>query len=167
MGVSGLSIGPVDAVIEEIAEVRSEDCRLIMLVGPPASGKTRALKEVERLTGAPRVNVTLELSRRLLNVDPDKRPLKAGEALKGMLADLRMEDGTVLEVVLLDNIEVIFDPSLKLEPIELLKELSIGRTIVAACTGKLEGGCLLCFEPKANEFRRFPTEGLRIVTISG
>jgi len=165
-GVDKLSVQVVDAVIEKMNDVKEKDCRLIMLIGPRGSGKTRVLKEVERLTGAPRVNVTLELSRRLLNIDSEDRPLKAGEVFKDMLADLRMEDGTFLEAVLLDDIEALFEPYLELDAIQVLREVSRNKTVVAACTGKVEEDSLLCFDPKGNRYLEFPLEDLVVVQIA-
>ena len=104
-----------DEVISKMNDVAMMYHRLVLLVGQPGSGKTRVLKEVERLTGAPRVNVSLELSKRLLNLTQKERSLRAAAVFEDMLSELRREDGRSLGSVLLDNIEGLFDVSLALD----------------------------------------------------
>ena len=62
------------------AEERSE--RLVLLAGFGSRGKAAALKEVAGRTGAPLVNVNLELSRRLLDLTSTERPLQVGPLLE-------------------------------------------------------------------------------------
>jgi len=51
----------VDQILRKIDEVRELYHRLVLVVGPPGSGKTSALLRVSTITYAPRVNVNLEL----------------------------------------------------------------------------------------------------------
>ena len=66
---------PEEEVIEKIREAGRRYHRLVLVVGVAGTGKTAALMSVAGRTGAPLVNVNLELSRRTLDleVDPDYR----------------------------------------------------------------------------------------------
>lgn len=120
-----------DKVIEGIGQAAELYYRLVVLVGPAGSGKTFTLQEVHRRTGAPLVNVNLELSRRMLDLSERQRALQ----LPRLLAEI--VDASAAHVVLLDNIEVLFDVSLKQDPLRLLQGLSRNRTIVAAWSGEI------------------------------
>jgi len=134
--------------------------RLVLVAGPIHSGKTAALQEVAEGDGWPRINVNLELSERLLEFTQRKRALRAARVLSDIV------DEAAAEVVLLDNIEVLFSTELKQDPLRLLQSLSRNRTIVAAWPGVLDGGQLLYAEPSHPEHRRYSKpEAIVIQTI--
>jgi hypothetical protein len=154
-----------DEVISKMNDVAMMYHRLVLLVGQPGSGKTRVLKEVERLTGAPRVNVSLELSKRLLNLTQKERSLRAAAVFEDMLSELRREDGRSLGSVLLDNIEGLFDVSLALNVLQLLQKASRNTTLVVAWTGSVKDGFLTYAQPGHAEYQRYPSEGLVVVEV--
>jgi hypothetical protein len=107
-----------------------------MLVAPAGSGKTAALQEVHERTGAPLINVNLELSRRMLDLTARQRVLQVSRLLGEIVGT------SAADVVLLDNIEILFDVSLKQDPLRLLQGLSRNKTIVTAWSGALVDGYL-------------------------
>lgn len=153
-------------VISKMSDVTLKYHRLVFLVGEAGSGKTRVLKEVERLTGAPRVNVSLELSKRLLGLAQDERSLRAPEAFREMLSELRREDGSPLGSVLLDDIEALFEPSFGINVVNLLQEASRNMTLVAVLTASIEGGFLTLSRPGYEKHGKYPTKDLVIVTLA-
>ena len=66
--------------------------------------------------------------------------------------------------MLLDNIELLFDASLALDPLRLLEEISRNWTLVVAWPGHVEGGWLIYARPGHPEYRRYPVGDLMIVT---
>ena len=60
------------------------------------------------------------------------------------------------EMILLDNIEVIFDVGLKQDPLRLLQGLSRNKTVVAAWNGNIVEGSLTYAAPDHPEYRRYP-----------
>lgn len=62
-----MSDSGVDQILRAIENVEGLSRRLVLLVGPPSSGKTGALRAVAEQIGAPRINLNLELSRRLMD----------------------------------------------------------------------------------------------------
>ena len=96
----------------------------------------------------------------MLEFTQRKRALRAA----GILSDI--VDNAAADVVLLDNIEVLFSPELQQDPLRLLQRLSRNRTIVAAWPGVLDGEHLLYAEPSHPEHRRYPKpEAIVIPTI--
>ncbi|ROQ92181.1 BREX-3 system P-loop-containing protein BrxF [Desulfosoma caldarium] len=133
-----------DQIIEKIGQAAELYYRLVLLVAPAGSGKTAVLRDVHERTGSPLINVNLELSRRMLNLTERQRVLQ----LPGLLAQIvaaseadvvapEREATCQAGVVLLDNIELLFDVSLKQDPLRLLQGLSRNKTVVAAWSGEI------------------------------
>ena len=95
-------------------------------MGAEGAGKTAALRDLAEWTGAPLINVGVDLSRCLLDLTGWQRPIRVAPLLEQVAAE------TEGDVVLLDNIELLFDAALHQDPIRLLRGLSRSRTVVAA-----------------------------------
>jgi hypothetical protein len=139
-----------DRVVRAIEQAAELYHRLVLLVAPAGTGKTSVLQDVHKRTAALLFNVNLEISLRMLDLTERQRALQLPRLLAGMV-------GTAVDgVVLLDNIEVLFDVSLKQDPLRLLLGLSRSRTVVAAWSGSVEGERLVYATPDHTEFRRYP-----------
>ena len=147
----------VDQILEKIPHVTGLYHRLVLVVAPSGGGKTAVLQEVARRVGLPLVSLNLELSRRLLDLTPRQRILQVRDLVEAILEET---DG---EIVLLDNIEMLFDASLKQDPLRLLQSVSRNRTVVAAWNGALDEGYLTYATPDHPEYRRYPAHDLMLV----
>ena len=124
--------------------------RLLLVVAPAGAGKTTALRDVRDRTGAHLVNINLELSRQMLELTERQRALQ----LPRLLREIVGNGGG--EMILLDNIEVIFDIGLKQDPLRLLQGLSRNKTVVAAWNGTIAHNSLTYAAPDHPEYRRYP-----------
>lgn len=68
------------------------------------------------------------------------------------------------KMILLDNIELLFDVSLKQDPLRLLQGLSRNKTVVASWNGAVIGGFLTYAEPAHPEFRRYPVKDFLVTS---
>ena len=93
-----------EKVLARIDGAKAQYHRLILIVAPSGSGKTEALREVAESTGAPLVNLNLELSRRLLELTERERKLRLPDLLDEVV-------GRDEPLVLLDNIELRRSPA--------------------------------------------------------
>jgi hypothetical protein len=126
--------------------------RLIILIGATGAGST-----VAEHRGLKPINVSMQLGEPLLNLSARRRPLQIG----GLLEEIVGEEGE--EVVLLDHLEILFEKSLKQDPLRLLQGISRSRTVVAVWSGILEDGSLTYAVPGHPEHRRYPATDLLLV----
>lgn len=147
-----------DKVITKIKQAAELYYRLVLIVAPSDSGKTKSLQTIKKLMNTPLINTNLELSKRMLDLSTRQRALKISQLLR----DLVNENDT--DVVLLDNIEILFDKSLEQDPLRLLRGLSRNRTIVAAWNGVIDGNYLIYAEPNHPEYNRYPVDDLLVVS---
>jgi ABC-type hemin transport system ATPase subunit len=138
-----------DQVVRKINQAAELYHRLMLVVAPAGAGKTTALREVQERVGAPLVNVNLDLSRQMLDLTERQRALQLPRLLREMLND------AAGEVVLFDNIEILFDVSLKQDPLRLLHGLSRNKTVVAAWNGSIDGNHMVYAVPDHPEYRRY------------
>ena len=126
---------PSGAVIEAIKLLQAGAGyqRLVLVVGPPGTGKTAALREVSQALSFPVVNVNLDLSHRLLPYSRNERRRVAGNLLSEVL------DRHTASVVGLDNLELLFSPELAVDPLRLLQQESRRRCLVATWSGAVVG----------------------------
>lgn len=138
-----------DQVVRKIKQAEESYHRLMLVVAPAGAGKTTALQDVQERVGAPLVNVNLDLSRRMLDLTERQRALQLPRLLREVINDT---DG---EVVLFDNIEILFDVSLKQDSLRLLQGLSRNKTVVAAWNGSIDGDHMIYAVPDHPEYRRY------------
>lgn len=122
--------------------------RLILVVGPLNSGKTRALCALRESRGLSLVNLNLDLCRQLLELNGEERSLDTTE----ILGDLIEAQGATL---ILDNTEILFERALALDPLRSLQALSRNRTIIASWAGAMSQGRLTYAELGHPEFRSY------------
>ncbi len=132
-----------------IQDVSSQYFRLVILAGPPGAGKTNTLQSIGAVLACEVVNVNLELSKRMLELTRTQRARQVEPLLKSVIA------AAPGEVVLLDNLEILFDTGLEVEPLRLLQVSSRNRTVVATWSGTYVGGTLTYAEPGHPEFVQF------------
>ncbi len=142
-----------------IQQAASQYFRLVILAGVPESGKTAALQAVAQMLGCQLVNVNLELSKRLLELTRTQRSRQIERLLKEVIA------AAPGDVVLLDNLEILFDTSLEVEPLRLLQVSSRNRTVVASWNGSFHAGTLTYAEPGHPEFIQFKQTEAVVISV--
>ena len=141
-GVS--STGETLAQLEEaIQQAANQYFRLVILAGVPGSGKTAALQSVAQKAGCEVVNVNLELSKKMLELTRMQRSRQVERLLKDVIA------AAPGDVAVLDNLEILFDTGLEVEPLRLLQVSSRNRTVVASWSGTYVGGTLTKARPNS------------------
>jgi ABC-type uncharacterized transport system ATPase component len=140
---------------QRIEEVTALHTKLILLVGRPGCGKSALLTELSSRRGAKVLNVGVALGRRLAAMPQRQRALQANVVMRE-LAD----ECTSGDLLLLDNIELLFDRALKLDPLDLLKRRAHVRRVVAVWPGVLCSGRLSYAEMGHPEYQDYGLEGL-------
>ncbi len=149
----------IDQILAKIDQARDLYSSLVLVVGPPESGKTRVLHKVALEISVPLINVNLQLSRQLLELTAIERQLSVGRLLGDMVR------AAPHDVVLLDNTEILFDADLKQEPLLLLEQVSRNKTVVASWNGSLSHSYLIYAAPGHPEYRRYPIGQLVTVNL--
>lgn len=145
-------IEKLEKLVEDITSLNS---KLVLLIAPPRSGKSDLLAQLSERRDAPVLNVGAALGRRLLAVPSTRRHLQAADLLKDM-ADQTAHHG----LLLLDNIELLFDRTLQLNPLDLLKRHAHARRVIAVWPGELRGNRLTYAETGHPEHQDYGIGGL-------
>ncbi len=146
-----------DRIILKIGQAAGLYNRLVILVAPAGAGKTAALQYLHARTGAPVFNVNLELSRHMLELTERQRALQLPHLL------LEIMNADPAELILLDNIEVLFDASLKQDPLRLLQGVSRNKTVVVSWSGSVDREHMVYATPDHPEYKRYPIQDFLIV----
>ena len=124
----------VEALDRLVDEVGALQCKLVLLIGQPHSGKSKLVRALAAKKHVNPLNVGYELGSRLAVLPQKQRHLKTATILRE-LADEHANG----DLLLIDNIELLFDRSLQLDPLDLLKRHAHARRVVAVWPGELKG----------------------------
>ena len=81
------TVPATEQIISMIEEASSQYYRLVLVVGPAGSGKSQILRETSSLTNAPILNISLELSKRMLDLTTRQRILQTPRLLEELLRE--------------------------------------------------------------------------------
>ncbi|RWH37410.1 MAG: BREX-3 system P-loop-containing protein BrxF [Mesorhizobium sp.] len=132
--------------------------RLVLLVGGSGAGKTAALRAVAGELGTDVINVNLALSAKLIELTERQRTLHLSALFGGVVEESET-------VALLDNIEILFDHSLRQDPLRLLQSVSRNRCVVASWSGAAIGSKLTYAESGHPEYRSYEAADALIVNM--
>lgn len=124
-------IESLERLVDELGALHS---KLVLLIGPPKAGKSALLHSLAQNKGIKPLNVGAELGGRLASIPQRQRHLQTITILRE-LADQHATG----DLLLLDNIELLFDRSLRLDPLDLLKRHAHARRVVTVWPGDLQG----------------------------
>ena len=155
-----MSKRPIEEVIRKVQQASGLRYQLVLIVGPEGSGKTTVLQEVKARIGAPLINVSLGLSKRMLDLTERQRILHIPRLLD------EITNSATNEIILLDNLELLFDMTLRQDPLQLLKSLSRNCTVVAAWNGSVENGYLTYAAPRHPEYRRYQMQDFLMIDLT-
>lgn len=146
----------LDRLVREAASLQN---RFVLVTGE-ANGRLSALQKLASTNGCEILNLGLEFSRRLSGVPKRQRQLQAA----GILRELGNESSRGL--LILNQVEVLFDRSLQLDPLDLMKRQSHGRTVVASWPGIHRDGRLIYADTGHPEHQDYPVTGLVLFQIN-
>lgn len=147
----------LERLIGEIGDLNS---KLILLVGPSHSGKTQLLRELSAKLNIEPLNVGLELGHRLAATPNNNRSFSAGELLRE-IADKGLTEAPLL----LDNLELLFEPGLQINPLDLVRRLAHSKRVVAVWPGELRGDRLVYADMSHPEHRDYSRDGVVVLEI--
>lgn len=132
--------------------------KLVLIVGPTGSGKSALLKAAAHYNFK-HLNIGEAFSRELLSKPLHLRSAEAEEVA------IDLVNATGATRLAIDNTEVLFEAPMQLNPLALLKRLSIDRLIVATWNGTFDDSCLyygIKGHPAYEEFK-YTTEDTFII----
>jgi hypothetical protein len=147
----------LERLIGEIGDLNS---KLVLLVGASRSGKTKLLRELGAKLNIEPLNVGMELGRRLAATPNNKRGFSAGELLREIADKERTDDP-----LLLDNLELLFEKGLQINPLDLVKRLAHSKRVVAVWPGELRGDRLIYADMSHPEHRDYSRDGVVVLEI--
>ncbi len=147
-----------DKTINSIHAVRDLYYSLVLLVGQSGSGKTGLLRGMAESLDTEVININLEVSSRLLELTQKQRSLKLPEILDHIAANKK-------SLIILDNIEILFDKSLQQDPLRLLQGMSRNKTILSSWNGQVAGNKLVYARPDHPEYKSYKLEDLVWVSM--
>ena len=149
-----------EMVIEQIRNAKKRYNQLILTISSYDSKATDFLLDLSKKNQYPYINVNLTLSQALLDYSTKERISKVIPVLEELVSEKEAE------AILLDNIEILFEPSLKQDPLRCLEHLSRNQTIVANWPGIYSNGTLAYSELGHPEYKFYSAVDTLIVNLT-
>jgi len=132
---------------------------LKIIFGRSGSGKTALLRKWADQHGYSYLNIGSLVSQRTLEYSPAER----SNAVQHEFRDaVESAEG---DVVLCDNIELLFASELSLDPLRLLKQAARRKAVVAAWDGAYDGSTLSYAAPGHDEYRVYSHTDVQDVVL--
>lgn len=123
--------------------------KLIILLTDEAIVTTRLLQNMAKNEPSKYkyLNMNMELSYLLRNIPIKEHPYQ----VQNLLSQIVTSNS---KVILLDNIDVLFDPDLKINIIKSLESISMNKPVIASWFGIKKDGLLIYAKPDHREYHR-------------
>jgi hypothetical protein len=163
---SSLSEPEIDHLVSEILEamdsVRRAHYRMVWVAGGVSSERSRVLEAIALREQCPCLKVGRQLSGRLLDLPPRGRAAAAGD----QFLDLLLASGS--DTLCLDHLEILFDPVLRLQPVETVRNASRRFLIAASWPGEIDRSGLRFGPPghPAHVGISLPMEGIPVISLA-
>ena len=142
----------LQAAVDAVGELHS---KLVLLVSHDHRRCSRALRCFASQRGSAIVSVGSALGRRLASRAASRRPITAVDTLRDLLPT-RTDDN----LVMLDHLEILFDRTLRIDPLDVLRQIARVRKVLAVWPGEMNDQKLQYATHGHAEFREYGVEGV-------
>ncbi|HOB21374.1 MAG: BREX-3 system P-loop-containing protein BrxF [Firmicutes bacterium] len=149
----------LEAMKKSIAEAQQYYYHLVLLAGGTRGERTQYFKLLAQKEAYPYINLSLELSEKLLEYASKQRQYQAFTHTREILA------GAEEPIVIVDKIELLFSPELNLKPVDLLMDISKYKTLVVSWPGAYKEGILSYGEPGHREYNKADASEIIILKL--
>jgi len=146
--------------LDAIGQASNQYFQLVIIVAPSGRGKTKVMQDVRKEIKTSLTNVNLELSLLMLDLTTQQRVLQLPQLFNEIVVK------STTDIVLLDNIELLFDTSLKLNPLALLKNVSRNRPVISTWNGEVEDNHLRYARQGHLEYYSYDLDDIVIVNMA-
>ena len=155
--------GFVKYLQKSVESVSGRYHKLVLVTGSFDSGKTDLLRMYERMNpeDIKYINLNHDLTRRLMDIPSSQLPLESEKCVNEIFKEYKSP------ILLVDNIEELFDPVLSLDPLRLLQRLSRSKTLVVAWPGRYKEGDVSYAEPGYKEYKAYSIKDLVVIDLIG
>ncbi|MFU7369524.1 BREX-3 system P-loop-containing protein BrxF [Pseudomonas aeruginosa] len=143
----------LDTLARLVEEIRTLQSKLILLAGN--GSKTLLLDALAQRLNAEPFNLGVKLGHRLAATPVSERGFSVTELLRDITGSVHGD-----APLLLDNLEVLFEPSLKINPLDLIKRLAHARRVVAVWPGEVRDDRLVYAGIGHPEHRDYTRDGI-------
>jgi len=150
----------INDIKKSIAIANNRYSKLIIVVGPHGAGKSRLLALIAKEYSTEIFSIGIELSERLIDQPSRRRPVVAAD----QVVDQIRQAGNS-RITLIDNIEILFLPELKIDPLKLLQDSARNRVIVVAWPGTVNDDKLEFAKPDHPEYRVYLSPDSLLVAL--
>ncbi len=126
----------------------------LLLIHPEIVRLQTAVSYLTQTNNWPTLSIGKELSQALLPIAPRQRSRQARRILPELVS--RHAPGPLL----CTEIDLLFEPTLSLDPLALLREASRKVTLIVAWPGRYQNGVLACAVPEHAHFRTWDNPDL-------
>ncbi|WP_367112030.1 BREX-3 system P-loop-containing protein BrxF [uncultured Psychrobacter sp.] len=133
--------------------------RLVLIVGEK-NACSRIIHETAESYGKQPININLDLSEKLLQLNHKKRQLKLQNLMWNLVKDEK-------EIVFLTDTEILFDSSLQQDPLKILQEVSRNIRVVAYWGGEVNNAKLVYAIPNHSEYREYSSNDVVFINTEG
>jgi hypothetical protein len=134
--------------------------QLVLLVGENGTGKTAVLQELATDLGVSVNNLNLDLSVQMLELTARQRIQRLPSLFDQVVRSTQ-------SLIIFDNIEILFDKGLAVDPLRLLQGVARNHLVLAAWNGRADGKTLVYAEPDHPEYRKYDAPDALIVSMNG
>jgi len=99
------------------------------------------------------------LSKELTKINKDKRNLEVVKTMGCIFSEIDVSG------IIVTNIDILFNPSYRLDIIKLFIQLSRNKTVIVQWPGKLESNNLVYSEPKYEDYKKYEINNYNIICL--
>jgi len=133
--------------------------RICFVVAAHGAGLTATLSELATRIDTPVISLGALFSEALLDLTVSERRLRATRVLADLVDPQR-------DRVVIDSIEVLFAPTLALDPVAVLSQIARHRTLIVSWPGTWDGQRLSYAEPGHPEHKLYDTNQVMVLPLA-
>lgn len=146
-------------ILEKLESVNNQFYRLLLIAGTSERARENIIDLLSVKILAPIVNINLEVSRQLLELPEKQRPLHVTNILDAIIKSKTQP------TFIFKNIELLFNATLKTDPLQLLKHFARNKTLIVTWNGYVDGEFLIYAAPGHPDYKKYPDKNLNIIKL--